>query len=235
MKKVLIILLSLGLGFAHGQSQEKMPGDSIPWELRKQSFIYNSAQMFNDPMVARMAIYSLLAENPTNVALYDTLALMYLQYNQNASAALVAQQALNLNSNDRFALEIAGAAFENLGIKDKSLSFFEKLYLLSEDPGVLYKIAFLQYEVKRYTESSTSLDIIINNSASENINMVFPTADGQGQEINLKVAAHRIKAMILEDKGDTEGAKAKYLEVLGMKPGFQVVQQQLRDLTKAGE
>ena len=92
MKKIFLLLAVLSVGYANGQSQEIAKGDSIPWELRKQSFIYNSAKLFNDPLVARMALYNLLAENPANPALYDSLALSYLQYNQSASAALVAQQ-----------------------------------------------------------------------------------------------------------------------------------------------
>ena len=83
MKKLLFTLIVCAMGFSSfGQSQEKVPGDSIPWELRKQSFIYNSARLFNDPLVARMALYNLISENPGNVALYDSLALLYFQYNQ---------------------------------------------------------------------------------------------------------------------------------------------------------
>ena len=105
MKKIFFVLMIISAGFLNAQSSEIAPGDSIPWELRKQSFIYNSAKIFNDPVVARTALYSLLAENPGNVALYDSLALIYFQYNQNASAALVAQQALQINPDDQFALE----------------------------------------------------------------------------------------------------------------------------------
>ncbi|MEM7298849.1 MAG: hypothetical protein AAF391_11355, partial [Bacteroidota bacterium] len=109
MKKILFTLIVLcGFGyFSFAQSQETAQGDTIPWELRKQAFIYNSAEMFNDPLVARIAIYNLLAENPGNLPLYDTLALSYLQYQQYASAALVAQRVLEINPDDLFAVEIA--------------------------------------------------------------------------------------------------------------------------------
>lgn len=232
MKKLLFLLGVISVGFVNGQSQEIVPGDSIPWELRKQSFIYNTAKMFNDPMVARTALYNLLAENPGNVALYDSLALLYFQYNQNASAALVAQQALQINAQDQFAIEIAATSLDKLGAKDRSLNYYEKLYLASGDINTLYKVAFLQFELQRYAESNTSLDIIVGDPQSDQRSIRFPTTDNKGQDVSLKVAAHRVKAMILEDKGDIEGAKAKYLEVLEMKPGFQIVQQQLREMTK---
>ena len=220
MKRVLCVFMIVIVGFANGQSQEMAPGDSIPWEIRKQAFIYNTAMIFNDPVVARTALYSILATNPANVAIYDSLAILYFQANQTASAALAAQQALQIEPQDQFAMEIAAASLEKLGAKDKALDN--------------YKIAFLQMEERRYAEADNTLDIIINDTQSESNLIGFPTADGNGQEVSLKAASMRVKAMILEDKGDTEGAKSKYLELLEMQPGFQVVQQQLRELTKTG-
>lgn len=235
MRNFFILIAILSCGFATAQSQEVAPGDSIPWTIRKQSFIYNSAKLFNDPVVARTALYSLLAENPGNVALYDSLALLYLQYNQNASAALVAQQSLQINPDNQFAMEIAATGFDNLGVKDRSIDYYEKLYLSSGDINTLYKVAFLQMELSRFTEANTSLDIIIGDPASEENSIRFPTTDGSGQDVSLKISAHRVKAMILQQKGEIDAAKAKYLEVLEMQPGFQIVQQQLRDLTKPAE
>ena len=237
MKNILLLVAMLSVGFASAQSQEIAPGDSIPWELRKQSFIYNTAKLFNDPVIARSALYNLIAENPGNIALYDSLSLLYIQYNQSASAALVAQQSLQIDPNNQFAMEIAATGFDNLGVKDRALDYYEKLYLANGSINTLYKISFLQLELQRHTESNTSLDIIINDPQSDENSIRFPTTDGLGQEVKLKAAAHRVKAMILEQKGEIEAAKAKYLEVLEMAPGFQVVQQQLRDLTnpQAGE
>jgi len=236
MKKLFLLVVICGFGYtSFAQSREVAPGDSVPWELRKQAFIYNTATLFNDPVAARMALYNLIAENPGNVPLYDSLALLYLQYNQNASAALTAQQALRINPNDFFATEIAATSFEQLGVKDKALTYYEKLYLNNSDVSTLYKIAFLQYELKRFAEAYASLDIVIGDPRAENNIITFPTADGQGQNVSLKISAHRVKAMILETQGDVDGAKKKYLEVLEMQPGFQVVQQQLRELSKSIE
>ena len=236
MKKILLGLILCLIGMAgFGQSQEIAPGDSIPWEIRKQSFIYNAARGFNDPVIIRMALYNLIAENPSNGALYDSLAVLYYEYNQNVSAALVAQRAIRLNPEDLFATEIAALSFEKIGAKDKALGFYETLYLNNGDINTLYKMAFLQMELRRFAESNASLDIIIGDPSAKEMSIIFSTTDQTGQEVSLEIAAHRIKAMIEEAQGNTEAAKLKYLEVLEMKPGFQVVQQQLRDLTKAKE
>ncbi|NQZ77770.1 MAG: hypothetical protein HRT61_16945, partial [Ekhidna sp.] len=167
MKRVLCVFMIVIVGFANGQSQEMAPGDSIPWEIRKQAFIYNTAMIFNDPVVARTALYSILATNPANVAIYDSLAILYFQANQTASAALAAQQALQIEPQDQFAMEIAAASLEKLGAKDKALDNYERLYLANQDINTLYKIAFLQMEVRRYAEADNTLDIIINDTQSE--------------------------------------------------------------------
>ena len=236
MSRIIIsAFLVCSLVVAIGQSQEVAPGDSIPWELRKQSFIYNAAKGFNDPSIVKMAIYNLIAENPSNVVLYDSLALIYLEYNENVSAALVAQQALRLNPKNNFATEIAAVSFENLGVNDKALSYYEKLYLSNSNIFTLYKMSFLQMGLERYAESENSLNIIIGDPQAKEVTVTFPTVDQVGQEVSLEIAAHRVKAMIEESKGNIEVAKEKYLEVLEMKPDLQIVQQQLRALTKVNE
>ncbi len=233
MKKIFYVLgLVLACQVVKAQSAEIAEGDSIPWEIRKQSFIYNSANLFNDAQVAKMALYNLIAENPGNPSLYDSLALIYLQYNQHASAALVAQQSLRINNDNLFATEIAAASFESLGVKDRSIPYYETMYLATNDLNILYKISFLQFELKRYGESNTSIDIIMNNENAKSQVVVFPTEDQTGQEVPLNVAAHRIKGMIAEAQGNDDEAKRLFLETLEMYPGFQVVQGQLQLLSK---
>ncbi|MEQ9404099.1 MAG: hypothetical protein RIM99_10960 [Cyclobacteriaceae bacterium] len=233
---VLVVVLLIAIGqIAGAQSREMAAGDSVVWELRKQSFIYNSARMFNDPQVAKMAIYNLLAENPGNAALYDSLALIYLQYGQYASSALVSQQSIRINPNNLFATEVAATSFDNLGVKDKAIPYYETLYLSNNDLSILYKISFLQMELARYGEAVTSSDIIMNNEESKELMIRFPTEDGNGQEVPLNVAAHRVKAMVEESKGNKAEAQKLYLKTLEMYPGFQIVQSQLQALNKKGE
>lgn len=234
MKKLFLVVTVL-LAFSQStfsQSTEMAEGDSIPWELRKQSFIYNSSRMFNDTQVSKMALYNLISENPSNFALYDSLSLIYLQFNQFASAALVAQRSLQLNPQNLFATEVAATSFDNLGVRDKAIPYYETLYLSNNDLNILYKISFLQLELERFGESITSVDIILNHADAEKSNIVFPTQDNAGQEVTLKVAAHRVKAMVAESQGKEDEAKQLYLKTLEMHPGFEVVQSQLQALNK---
>lgn len=234
MRLLVVLLAAFCLSATAQENEQTQVSDSIPQEYRKQSFIYNVASKFNDPLVARVALYNLLAEDPGNSVVYDSLAYSYFSYGQFASAALVSQQALAFAPEDGFALDIAANSFDRLGVKDKALTFYEKIYLKDNDLNILYKIAFVQLELERYAEAEQSVNQIIDNTESKDLMINFPKLDDntQTQSVPLTVAAYRIKAMIEESKGNIEGAKAQYVEVLNMYPGFQVVQQQIRDLGK---
>ena len=117
MKYILstFILASIVLSSYGQQDQSTTPqADSIPKEIRANALIYNLAKKYNDPAVTRMALYNLYALNPS-IAILDSLALMYYENQQYASAALTAQDAASYNPNDLLANEIAAVSFDNLG------------------------------------------------------------------------------------------------------------------------
>ncbi|HCX22680.1 MAG: hypothetical protein CMB80_09685 [Flammeovirgaceae bacterium] len=226
-----IVFVSIAATAQDGTQQAKQ--DSIPWELRKNAFIYSQAKKYNDPALARMALYNIMAESPGNYAIYDTLALWYYEYNQLASAALVASDAMRINPNDLFAAEIAAVSFEGLGVKNRAVDNFEKLYLGNNEIGVLYKVAFLQMELKRYGEAINNADVIIESPKSETEKLIFPVDDkGKTQEVSLKVATIRLKGMIEQDRGNTALAKDLFQKALDMQPDFVILKQQIEELSK---
>ncbi|MCP4456884.1 MAG: hypothetical protein GY816_02485 [Cytophagales bacterium] len=233
MREILFIVLVIGGLFAKAQDQTQQPVDSIPLELQKKIFIYNASRQYNDPVVNRMALYNLLAENPNNYALRDSLAILYLQQQEFASAALVAQEVASVIPDNMFATEIAATAFERLGVKNRALSFYEILYLNDSDNlGFLYKIAFLQYDLKLVEEAMASAIQIESKEMASETMLIFPTADKNGQEVSMKLGAARLKGMVEELRDDREKAKEYYEEVLRQMPEFEVVKQQLVDLDK---
>jgi tetratricopeptide (TPR) repeat protein len=231
MKKVLLLIVVLSAFVSTAQEKKTQVTDSIPPELAKKIFIYNASKQYNDPVVTRMAIYSLLAENPNNVQLWDSLALVYFEQQQYASAALVAQEVATAVPTDMFATEIAAICFERLGVKNKALGFYEKLYLdNTEDINTLYKMAFLQNDLKLSEEAINSTDQLLNHPKAKEIKLVFPTEDGKGQEVSMDLAALRLKGMIEASRDNKVKAKEYYNQVLKANPNFEVVKKQLDDL-----
>lgn len=228
--KYLILVAALLTGFVSVAQQNQMPADSIPFEVRKNAFIYTIAKKYNDPAVARMALYNILASTPGSPELMDTLSFFYYSYQQYASAALVAQDALKMNPNDLFAAEIAAISFENLGVKERAITYYEKIYLAENDMSVLYKICFLQYDLKRYGEALNNADILAEAKETDDMKLLFPTAAKKNQEISMRVAAIRLKGMIELDRGNTSEAKAYFQKALDMAPQFELLKQQIDEI-----
>lgn len=215
-----------------GNAQQKPANDTIPFEMRKQAYIYSLGKKYNDPSISKMALYNLIALNPGSSALLDSLSLLYFDYQQYASAALTAQDALKINPNDLFATELAAVSFDNLGAKQRAINNYEKLYLANNDLGVLYKVAFLQFESKNYEEALTNADIIINSSKSDEMNLIFPKGENSSQEISLKASTVRVKGMIEADRGNSSMAKQYFQKALEMEPDFYLLKQQIAELDK---
>jgi tetratricopeptide (TPR) repeat protein len=188
---------------------------------------YATAVQWNDFDVAKDALYDLIIENPLNDSLIFDLALFYYQNQKSASAVLVANELLARNPKNLGALEIAAGGYEALGVLDKSLQSHESLYLMTNNVGTLYKMAFLQYRLKRYKESLTSADIILGNKEIETMKASYTSADNKTKEYPIKVAVINLKGMIALDQGDKVGAKKLFEAALAIAPDFVLAKENL--------
>ncbi len=228
MKRLVYILIFI-LSFSKLSAQQQ--ADTVPpLELQRQVFVYSLATKYNDNEMAKSALYNILSITPRNVGILDSLALMYFQNGQYASAALVSQDVININPDDMMATEIAAISFETIGVKEKAITYYEKLYLNNDDLGVLYQASFLQYEEQRFSEAKVNLDIIIESPQADNEFLTVQGANRATMQIPMKAGAYRLKGMILLEQGDNEGAKEQYRKGLELAPQFAALKKQLEDL-----
>ena len=233
MKKILLLALGCVTALvvlAQEQAPQNVPMDSLPFDVQKQAFIYTTAIRYSDPMIGRMALYNLLAYNPANTAIMDSLALSYIDYQQYASAVLVAQDALRINAKDMLATEIAAVAFENLGLADRAVTYYETLNLNSPNINTLYKIAFLQFQLKRFSEARTNCDILIGDAEVAKATLLFQKDQNENQEISMLAGIYRLKAMVEEEAGNVDQARQNYNKALEIAPDFALVKMQLEKL-----
>ncbi|MFM9836657.1 MAG: tetratricopeptide repeat protein [Cyclobacteriaceae bacterium] len=188
---------------------------------------YATALQWNDYEVAKDALYDLIIENPGNDSLIFDLAVYYYQNQKSASAVLVSNELLARNPKNVGALEIAASGYETLGVPDKALQNYESLYLLTNNVSTLYKMAFLQYRVKRYKESATSADIIMANKDIDTMKATYNDAAGKGKEYPIKVAVINLKGMLALDQGDKVGAKKFFEQALAISPDFALAKENL--------
>ncbi|HEV8513645.1 MAG TPA: hypothetical protein VGQ59_10225 [Cyclobacteriaceae bacterium] len=199
------------------------PKDTVPKMnplTQHYAMKYSLALQWGDQEVAKDALYDLIIENQGNDSIIYDLAIYYYQSQKYAPAVLVSQELLKRNPKNVAALEIAAVGCENLGVPDRSLQYYESLYLLQNNPTVLYKMAFLQYRLKRYKESITSIDILMADKAAESLKVNYNDAAGKQKEYPMKVALLNLKGLVAQEQGDKVAAKKLYDEALALAPDF---------------
>ena len=191
---------------------------------------YQVATQFGDNDVARDALYDLLIENPANDSLFLQLGFLYFESQKFTSAILVGQELLARNAKNPAALELTGSSFEELNLNDKALQNFETLYLTTNSFPALYKMAFLQFALKRYAEAQATTDILLSKKEADELKATFNTADNQSKDYPLRLAILNLKGMIARDSGDKSAAKKYFEQVLATAPDFQQAKEALAKL-----
>jgi tetratricopeptide (TPR) repeat protein len=189
---------------------------------------YITAMQWSDYEVAKDALYDLIIENPQNDSLIFTLAYYYFDNQKYVPAVLISQQLLARNPKDVNALEMSAVGYEVMGVPDRSLQNYESLFLLTGNLAMLYKMAFLQFDLKRYAECLSSIDILLKNKDSETLKVVFNDVENKPKEYPMKVSVLNLKGLATQDHfGDKEAAKKAFEEALAIAPDFVPAKQNL--------
>lgn len=191
---------------------------------------YAVAQRWGDYDVAKDALYDLIAEFPGNDSLIFSLAYFYFENQKHASCAVVCNDLLARNSKNAAALELSAISYENLGIKDKALQNYESLFLVTSNNSTLYKMASLQYDLKRYGESLTNADILLSKPQTDSLKVVFSDAKNNSKEYPLRAAILNLKGLSYKAQGDTPNARKAFEEALKIDPAFEAAKQNLASL-----
>ena len=197
---------------------------------RQRQLTYALGIKYNDFTIAKSSLYDLIAMEPRNDSLLFNLAYLYFDSQQYASSILVCMDVLVRDPNNLGALEISAVAYENLGLKDRALENYEKIYRQNiNDANILYKMAFLQYELKRFNESKINVDILLNNSKIDEFKQIF-TFDQVEKEFVMRVPILNLKGMVHKELGDIETAKSSFEEALTLAPEFKLAKENLDSL-----
>lgn len=231
MKKTIffssLFLLISAINFqSHAQQANAQESEAY----KTQVAVYQNALKFNDVSVAKNALYNMMALAPSNASLLDSLAYLYFDYQQFASSLLVSREILAKNPNNLPALEISAVSYENLGIYQQALSAYESLYLKLESPYTLYKIAMLQFDLKRHNESKTSIDILLKNTEVDSLNVVINEQNNQQKQIPMKAALLAIQGLNNIELDNKEAAKQNFQEALKLAPDYTMAKENLEKL-----
>jgi tetratricopeptide (TPR) repeat protein len=232
MNKVILTLLFFSVAFNAKAQLDSATANSKPPLYWLYHNSYNMAMRYSDVAEAKSALYSLINIEPQNDSLRYNLAYIYFDNKQYASAILVGMDILASNPTHAPTLELSAIAYEELGLKDKALSSYQSLYNATEDIVTLYKITYLQYELKRYVECNVNFDILLENEETDSKTLYFQVSEEEQKPFSLKVAVLNLRGLVKKEQGDIEGAKADFNAVLDLAPNFIFAQNNLKELDK---
>jgi len=195
-----------------------------------QKSIYEKAKSYNDPNVAISALYNMVALQPENVLLKDSLMREYLAISQWAPSYMISREILGLQPNNNFALEVSCVSLQNLGLKQEALNEYESLYLKTDRIDVLYTISFLQFELRNFNESLTNLDILISNNQTEEMTVSVSKDENIRQEIAIRAQLNYLKGLIYIEQENNLLAKQALNTAIEIAPEFQNAISKLKTL-----
>ena len=97
---------------------------------------------------------------------------------------------------------------------------------------MLYQVAVLQFEVKRYTECRANTDIIIKDPKANDLKLSFADKDKKQQEVPLNAAACNVRGMVEKMDGNKDEAKKYFQKSLDIMPDFFLAKQNMEDIDK---
>lgn len=201
-------------------------------DLSHYKVLYQKAIKYNDMATAKNALYHMIAKEPENDSLLYTLAYLYFDSKQYASSILVNMDIVKRNPDNLGSLEMMAIAYETLGLKDKALENYEKLYLKNNDINSLYKMAFLQYDLKRYDECKTNTDILLQNKEIDDQKLIFSFEKNKQKEFAMRVSVLNLKGMVNKELGNEEVARKSFEEALAIAPDFVLAKENLDEMNK---
>ena len=239
MKKILIctmFLFSAGIVLAQEQAETPTQNNAnenqriviTMYQINQQ--VYNRAVRYGDTQTAIEAMYNLVTLFPNNDSLLFNLSYLYFEDQQFFPSIFAARDVLKLNPDNQAAIELLGLGYENVGAREKAVEQYESLYLKSDDPNVLYKIAFLQYDLQRYGESKNNINILMNKPDIDESVLYFQTSEGEQQEIPMKASLYNLIGLIEKDQENIDAAKENFNKALELAPEFELAKQNLEDL-----
>ena len=199
-------------------------------EFDIQKSIYEKAKSYNDPNVAISALYNMVALQPDNLLLKDSLMREYLSLSQWAPTYMISREIIASQPNNNFALEVSCVALQNLGLKQEALNEYESLYLRTDRVDVLYTISFLQFELKNLNESLTNLNILLENEQTEGMMVSVSKNQNERQEVSMRAQLNYLKGLVFIEQGKNDLAKESLNSAIQLSPEFNNAIEKLNSL-----
>ena len=174
--------------------------------------LYEQGSRIGDAAIKFDALHHMLAVEPDNVALKDSLASLYFASRMYGPAVSLVADLLETDPTDARYLEMGAVAQNSLGLLEDALVSYERLLAVDPNPYYSYQIATLQYGLNRFDQAEASVDNMLAadlSGQSVNINV----AGGRAQTVPMKAALLNIKGVLRKDVHQDFERAGEYFEL----------------------
>lgn len=219
MKKqltTLIILLSLTSVFAQKKGT-KTPEPKADLNLA----IYKNALKYNDFQTAVYAAQSIVATEGENSTFKDSLAILYYNTNNAVSCHLMCKELLVKKPTDQTLLELNAVCLTKIGSALDAIGAYEALFAVSKNRYHGYKLAQLQFEIKRLAEAMVTINNCLTKTEELKATIAFSKSKDETQEVPLNAAIQNLKGLVSYELKDSPSAIKCFDEALKLYPEFE--------------
>jgi len=167
-----------------------------------------------------------LAEQGSNNAYTDTLAMLYMQQGSYAQSYYWADQRLRTKPDDNSLLEIKGYSLDKLQQPKEAIAVFEKLYSKTQNPFHAYKLMELQYGIKRLAECVATANSAERLQFKPEYVMTYNVGEQTGRTY-LQAGVYNIHALALYDLDQKAEAKNFFAKAVALDSNFVLARQNL--------
>lgn len=194
--------------------------------------VFHQSLRYADFASAAYALNQIIVLRPDLKGYKDTLAYIYVELGGNVQALSVARDILKENPNNTAILEVSAMSQEALGLYKEALDDYEKLYKATGKPYHMYKVASMQYVLKRFGECTASINTLLKSPEADKEKISINMDRGQRQEVPMKAALYNMLGMVAYEVNDLANAKVNFNEALKLEPNFVLAKGNLDLVTK---
>lgn len=205
-------------------------------EFETHRKVFRQALRYGDFAGAAIAVNYMLVTDPSQKSYRDTLALIYTQMGASVQALGVAKDVLKDQPDNNAMMEVAASALEAVGQNvdnaEEAMGYYKSLAKATSSPYYTYKVASIQYLLRRFAEAELTTRSIFTSDKADNEKIAVNVDRNQRQEVPLKAATYNLLGMTWLEQKDFDKARANFNEALKIEPNFVLAKNNLDLVTK---
>ena len=221
MKKIVfaVVLFVSTIGIAQNSEE-------VTLEISKM----NQALLYGDKQIAVSKMYNIIALQGPESVYKDSLAYLYFNERNYLSCFLVANDILEKYPEKMDMLEMSAVSLESIGANDKAAEAYEKLFTAKNTGFLGYKLAGLQYGMKKYEEAYATIKKASKSPVDTKTTFSFKVNANYSQDVPLAPSVAYLEGVIAEALEKNIEAKAAYERAILGFPDFVLAKDSLSNL-----